>query len=126
MVVRPVDRAAQTGRVDIIAIRQLAQGEEVTLNYLVGDWLKTMAARRVVIQGTWGFQCTCVDCVNPTFRDGNRIRQRIRVIQADWPNIQARWGNWTDVQRSTDLLALTELASSVEILLGRSDEWIDA
>ena len=117
---------AGTGNADVIAIRRIAVNEEITVNYLVGDWLLSYLQRRGITNQNWGFQCDCVDCATPASRTtGNTIRNRINQSQNSFPTLPAV-ANWDALVTARVLSSLTERVSLTEALVGKNEEWLEA
>jgi hypothetical protein len=118
-----------TGNIDIITIKDLNPQDELTINYLEGDWLGTAHQRNLVFQASWGFTCNCVDCLPNGRVEGNKIRRRLDATTGRWNTLNAAWnasnGNWDTVQRTNALTTIMERVSYTEVLVGKSDKWID-
>jgi len=59
-------RVAADSSIQVIALRDVAPGEDVLVSYLgEGDLLKPTEHRRRLTSRTWGFSCDCVRCRRP-------------------------------------------------------------
>jgi hypothetical protein len=117
-----------TGNTDIITIRSLQQDEELTVDYLVIDSIGTFRQRNTILRRSWGFSCTCVDCHVNTRDEGNDIRQSIRKGRARWLVLNApanAVANWDVMRRMEAIKILTQEVIPTEILVGKSEMWID-
>jgi hypothetical protein len=118
-----------TGNIDIITVKDLNPQDELTINYLEGEWLRTAHQRNLVFQASWGFMCNCVDCLPNGRVEGNEIRRRLDATTGRWDTLDTAWtanGGWDTVQRTNALMTIVERVSYTEVLVGKSDKWIDA
>jgi hypothetical protein len=118
-----------TGNIDIITVKDLNPQDELTINYLEGEWLRTAHQRNPVFQASWGFTCNCVDCLPNGRVEGNEIRRRLDVTTGRWGTLDTAWtanGSWDTLQRTNALMTIVERVSYTEVLVGKSDKWIDA
>jgi SET domain len=59
------------GRARVVAIRDIAPGEEITIDYGAAPLLLPRDLRRGELKKGWGFDCACVRCRDPPAADRN-------------------------------------------------------
>lgn len=63
---------------DVIALRDVEAGEELTINYVMGDL--SLAERQQKLREIWFFDCRCVKC---RLQEAQTERSRLRVSDGE-------------------------------------------
>ena len=121
------------GNVDVIAIRDMIQGETVEINYISRLWRASTTARRAVLLRNWGFTCACPHCVAGPLPLGHTIktqarlkRTRLAMIMPHTTTLHTNFNAMAESQRAKGIGEASECVTLIEDLIGKRYEWLDA